>query len=220
MKLFLDTANLEEIQKANEWGILDGVTTNPTLIAAEKGVKYVDRLKQICDIVPGPISAEVVGETRDEMLKEAEVFLGIAKNIAIKLPTTEEGIKALRVLAGRGVKVNMTLCFQSLQALVVAKLGATFVSPFIGRLDDIEDPGIDLIDSIRRIYDNYGFRTQVLAASIRSTMQLTQAAEAGADVATVPFKVFTRIIKHPLTDLGVKQFLDDWHRAQEAMKTG
>lgn len=214
MKLFLDTANLEEIQQANEWGVLDGVTTNPTLIAAEGGVKYADRLKDICSIVAGPVSAEVVGETHKQMLKEADAFLGIAKNIAIKLPTNEEGIKALKELAARGVMVNMTLCFQSLQALVVAKLGATFVSPFVGRLDDIEDPGMDLVRSIRVIYDNYDFKTQILAASIRSTLHLQQAAEIGADVATLPYKVFTRIIKHPLTDMGVKEFLADWQRAQ------
>lgn len=217
MKFFLDTANLDEIRQANEWGIVDGVTTNPTLIAHEKGVDYCQRLKEICQIVPGPVSAEVVGETKEQMLKEADRFLGIARNIAVKLPATEQGIRALKVLAGRGAMVNITLCFQAMQALVVARLGATFVSPFVGRLDDIEDPGMNLIRSIRTIYNNYGFKTQILAASIRSTMHLVQAAEIGADVATVPYKVFTAMLKHPLTDIGLRQFMDDWHKAQQAM---
>ena len=220
MKFFLDTANLDEIKEASEWGILDGVTTNPTLIAHEKGVDYHTRLKEICQIVPGPISAEVVGEKSDEMLKEADRFLKIADNIAIKLPTTDQGLRALKQLAGKGVKVNMTLCFQSLQALIVARLGATFVSPFVGRLDDIEDPGMELVKSIRKIYDNYGFKTQILAASIRSNLHLQQAAEIGADVATVPFKVFKQMIKHPLTDIGLQQFLSDWRKAQELIAKG
>lgn len=218
MKLFLDTANLEEIGQANDWGVLDGVTTNPTLIAHEKGVEYIGRLKEICRMVKGPVSAEVVGEKKAEMIREADRFLEISPNIAVKFPSTEEGIKALKELSGRGAMVNMTLCFQALQALVVAKLGATFVSPFVGRLDDIEDPGMNLIGSIRKIYDNYGFHTQILAASIRSTLHLIQAAEIGADVATVPYKVFTQMIRHPLTDIGLKQFLDDWRKAQAEMQ--
>lgn len=220
MKFFLDTANLDEIRHAHEWGILDGVTTNPTLIAHEKGVDYHQRLKEICQIVSGPVSAEVVGETKDQMIKEAERFLKIAPNIAIKLPTTEEGIRGLKELAGRGVKVNMTLCFQPMQALIVARLGAAFVSPFVGRLDDIEDPGMNVVRSIRKIYDNYKFKTQILAASIRSTLHLVQAAEIGADVVTVPYKVFVTMLKHPLTDIGLRQFLDDWKKAQEAMGQG
>lgn len=218
MKFFLDTANLDEIQRANEWGILDGVTTNPTLIAQEKGVGYQQRLKEICQVVSGPVSAEVVGETKEQMLKEADAFLKIAPNIAIKLPTTEQGVRALKELADRGVMVNMTLCFQSLQALIVARLGATFVSPFVGRLDDIEDPGMELVQSIRTIYDNYGLKTQVLAASIRSTMHLVQAAEIGADVVTVPYKVFAAMLKHPLTDIGLQQFLNDWRKAQQVLQ--
>ena len=217
MKFFLDTANLDEIRHAHDWGILDGVTTNPTLIAHEKGVNYDQRLKEICQIVSGPVSAEVVGETKEAMIKEAERFLKIAPNITIKLPCTEPGIRALRELAGRGVKVNMTLCFQAMQALIVARLGATFVSPFVGRLDDIEDPGMNLIRSIRTIYDNYGLKTQILAASIRSTLHLVQAAEIGADVATIPYKVFVTMLKHPLTDIGLMQFLDDWNKAQQVM---
>ncbi len=219
MKFFLDTANIEEIRQAHEWGILDGVTTNPTLIAHEKGVDYCQRLKEICQIVSGPVSAEVVGQTCDQMIKEAERFLNIAPNITIKLPTTEQGIRALKRLAEQGVKVNMTLCFQPIQALVVARLGATFVSPFVGRLDDIEDPGMNLIRSIRTIYNNYQIKTQILAASIRSMLHLVQAAEIGADVATVPYKVFAAMLKHPLTDIGLKQFLDDWRKAQEAMSS-
>jgi transaldolase len=218
MKLFIDTANLDEIRQVNDWGILDGVTTNPTLIAAEKGVDYKSRLKEICQMVKGPISAEVVGTEKEAMLKEADAFLKIADNIAIKLPTTLEGLKGLKELAGRGVKVNMTLCFQPLQALLVAKLGATFVSPFVGRLDDIEDAGMNLVRSIRTIYDNYGYKTQILAASIRSTLHLVQAAEIGADVATIPFKVFKTLMQHPLTDIGLDRFLKDWQAAQKVVR--
>ncbi len=217
MKFFLDTANLEEIRQANDWGVLDGVTTNPTLIGHEKGVDYYSRLKEICSIVSGPISAEVVGDKKEQMLQEAETFLTIAPNIAIKLPCTEQGILALKQLAGRGVMVNMTLCFQPLQALIVAKLGAAFISPFLGRLDDIDTSGMDLVRTIRRIYDNYAFKTQVLAASIRSTLHVVQAAEIGADVVTLPYKVFQQMLKHPLTDAGVAQFKSDWNKAQEAI---
>lgn len=218
MKLFIDTANLDEIREVNDWGVLDGVTTNPTLIAEEKGVEYKARLKEICQIVKGPVSAEVVATEKAGMLKEAEAFLKIADNIAIKLPSTIEGLKGLKELAGRGVMVNMTLCFQPLQALLVAKLGATFVSPFVGRLDDIEDPGMHLVKSIRTIYDNYGFKTQILAASIRSTLHLVQAAEIGADVATVPFKVLKMMVQHPLTDAGLQKFLKDWQEAQKKIR--
>ena len=216
MKIFLDTANLEEIKQVHEWGILDGVTTNPTLIAQEKGVDYKTRLAEICQVCKGPISAEVVATDAPGMLREADAFLGIADNIAIKFPTTLEGLKALKVLAGKGVMVNMTLCFQPLQALLVAKLGATFVSPFVGRLDDIEDPGMHLVQSIRKIYDNYHFKTQILAASIRTMLHLVQAAEIGADVATMPFKVAQSMVRHPLTDIGLQKFLEDWRDAQRA----
>ncbi len=210
MKIFIDTGNLEEIKKAANLGVLDGVTTNPSLIAREKGADFHTRLREICRIVKGPVSAEVVSTDMAGMLQEAEPLVKIAENITIKLPTIPEGVKACRQLAARGVKVNMTLCFQPLQALIVAKAGATYVSPFLGRLDDIGQDGMELIRQIRTIYNNYGFKTQILAASIRSPLHLVAAAMIGADVATVPFEVIEKMLKHPLTDSGLKKFLEDW----------
>ena len=214
MKLFIDTANLDEIRAANELGVLDGVTTNPTLISKEN-VDMKARLKEICQIVHGPVSAEVLATSSDAMLREAEQYLPIADNITIKLPCTPDGVRALKKLADRGVKVNMTLCFQPLQALIVAKAGATFVSPFVGRFDDEAEDGMNVIREIRTIYNNYHFKTQILAASIRSPFHLTQAALVGADVATVPFAVIEKMLYHPLTDIGLKKFLDDWGKAHK-----
>ncbi|MGC8552941.1 MAG: fructose-6-phosphate aldolase [Phycisphaerae bacterium] len=213
MKIFIDTGNLNEINEAAELGVLDGVTTNPSLIAKEGNVDFFTRLKEICAIVPGPVSAEVVSTDKPGMLKEAAELRKIAPNITIKLPTIRTGLQACKVLADDGAKVNMTLCFQPLQALLVAKAGATFVSPFLGRLDDIGQDGMQLIRDIRKIYDNYGFKTQILAASIRSPLHLVEAALAGADVATVPFAVIQRMLDHPLTESGLKKFIEDWHKS-------
>lgn len=216
MELYIDTANLEEIRKAADLGVLDGVTTNPSLVAKE-GVDFHTRLEEICQIVNGPVSAEVVSLDHDGMIAEAEDLIPIAPNIVIKLPCIEEGLRACKTLADRGVKTNMTLCFQPLQAMMVAKAGAFLVSPFIGRIDDVSADGMDLIQQIRTIYDNYGFMTKILAASIRHPMHLVQAAMIGADVSTVPFKVIQQVMKHPLTDAGLKTFLADWEKAKAAM---
>ena len=213
MKIFIDTGSLEEIKKANELGVLDGVTTNPSLIAKEKGVEFHTRIREICQVVKGPVSAEVVSTDAPSMLKEAEELIKIAPNVTIKLPTIAEGVKACKILSERGVKVNMTLIFQPLQALLVAKAGATFCSPFLGRLDDIGQDGMNLIREIRTIYNNYGFKTQILAASIRSPLHLVQAAMIGSDVATVPYKVLEEVLRHPLTDTGLKKFLEDWEKS-------
>lgn len=214
MELYIDTANLEEIREAAALGVLDGVTTNPSLIAKE-GADFHERMREICSIVPGPVSAECVSLEHDEMIAEAEPLLEIADNIVIKLPCIPEGIKACKTLSDRGVRVNMTLCFQPLQGLLAAKAGAYLISPFIGRLDDCGQDGMDLIAQLRQMYDNYGFETKVLAASIRHPQHMVQCALVGADVATVPFKVIGQMMKHPLTDKGLAAFLADW----EARKT-
>src|SRR5262245_11639119 len=203
MRLYSDTANLNEIKQAADLGVLDGVTTNPSLVAKE-GADFHTRLKDICKIVKGPVSAEVVSVTHDEMIAEAEPLIEIAENIVIKLPCITEGVKACKTLADRGVKVNMTLCFQPLQAMIVAKAGAFIVSPFVGRVDDIAGDGMELIKQIRVIYDNYGYETKILAASIRHPLHMVQAAMIGADVATVPFSVIQQMMKHPLTDVDRK----------------
>jgi|SRR5271170_141058 len=218
MKLFIDTGSLVEIQKAAELGVLDGVTTNPSLIAREGNIDFFTRIREICKLVKGPVSAEVVSTNKDGMLKEAEELIKIADNITIKLPTIPEGVKACKVLADRGIKVNMTLVFQPLQALIVAKAGATFVSPFLGRLDDIGQDGMQVVREIRQIYNNYGYKTQILAASIRSPLHLVQAAMIGSDVATVPFKVIEEMLNHPLTESGLKHFLEDWAKTHPAKK--
>jgi transaldolase len=214
MQLYIDTANIEEIRQAASLGVLDGVTTNPSLVAKE-GVDFHDRLKEICDLVPGPVSAEVVATEHDAMIAEAEGLIPIADNITIKLPCIEEGVRACKTLADRGVKVNMTLCFQPLQALLAAKAGAFLISPFVGRVDDVGEDGMALIQQIRQIYDNYAFETKILAASIRHPQHLVQSALLGADVATVPFKVIQQMIKHPLTDTGLQRFLDDWEKRKK-----
>jgi len=211
MKIFLDTANLDEIRAGAALGIVDGITTNPSLVAKE-GKDFKTLVAEICEIIPGPVSAEVVSRDCDGMVNEARQLSAIAENIIVKLPTIIQGVKALKICAEEGIKTNLTLVFQPLQALVVAKAGATFCSPFLGRLDDIGHDGMALIDEIRTIYDNYGFATQILAASLRHPLHVVQAAKSGADIGTMPFKVFDRLLNHPLTDIGLEKFLSDWQR--------
>ncbi len=212
MKFFIDTANLDEIREANEMGLVDGVTTNPSLITKEGNVDFKEHIGRICEIVDGDVSAEVTALDLDGMPKEGREYAKIAKNVVIKCPMTVDGMKATRKLADEGIPVNVTLCFSATQALIAAKAGAKYISPFIGRLDDISHDGMELIHQIVQIYDNYGFTTEVLAASIRSPMHIVNAALAGADVATIPFKVITQLIKHPLTDNGLEAFLADWKK--------
>ncbi len=213
MELYIDTANLDEIKEANDLGVLDGVTTNPSLIAKEKGTTYHKRLGEICDLVKGPVSGEVVSIEYKGMMKEAADLVKIAKNIVVKLPITEDGLKACKALSDKGTKTNLTLCFQPLQAWMVAKAGAYLVSPFLGRLDDIGDDGMDLIQNIRTIYDNYGYKTKILAASIRHPLHMVQCALTGADVATVPLPVIKQFLKHPLTQIGLDKFVADYKKA-------
>lgn len=212
MDLYIDTANLDEIKQAADMGVLDGVTTNPSLIAKE-GIDYGERLAEICKMVDGPVSAEVIATDYDGMMKEGRERAKIADNIVIKLPCTMDGLKACKSFTDEGTPTNLTLCFQPLQALMVAKAGAFLVSPFIGRLDDIAQDGMELIANIRQIYDNYGIPTKVLAASIRHPLHFVQCALAGADVATVPFSVIKQVMKHPLTDSGLEKFVADYQKA-------
>ncbi len=212
MELYIDTANLDEIKQAHDLGVLDGVTTNPSLIAKEK-VDYHKRLAEICKIVKGPVSAEVIATDFGGMMKQGREAAKLAENIVVKLPCTVDGLKACKAFTEEGTKTNLTLCFQPLQALMVAKAGAFLVSPFIGRIDDIAEDGMDLIQKIRTIYDNYGLETKILAASIRHSKHLVECALAGADVATVPFNVIKDMMKHPLTDVGLKKFIEDYQKA-------
>jgi len=214
MKLFLDTANLDEIREAADIGLIDGVTTNPTLIA-KGGISLEDAVKQICELVDGPVSAEVISTDFDGMVAEAHVLRKIHENIVVKVPLTEAGLKTVNALAPEGVRFNVTLCFSVSQALLAAKAGATYVSPFVGRLDDIDSDGMELISNIVQVYENYGFGTEVLVASVRSPTHVSNAALAGADVATIPYKVYKQMFKHPLTDLGLAQFLSDHKRSLE-----
>lgn len=214
MKFFIDTANIEEIRQAASMGVLDGVTTNPTLVAREKR-DFHELLREICSIVNGPISAEVVSLDAPSMVEEAGVLAKIHKNITVKLPMTIDGLKACRRLSEEGVKTNMTLVFSASQAILAAKAGATFVSPFIGRLDDVSTSGMDLVDQIVTIYDNYDFATEVLVASVRHPLHVVEAALIGADVITMPFKVIEQLVKHPLTDIGIDRFLKDWEKAKK-----
>jgi len=209
MKFFVDTADVNEIRELNEIGLLDGVTTNPSLIM-KSGRDFTEVTKEICGIVEGPVSAEVTALDFDGMMKEAEVLLKIADNICIKVPLTIDGLRACKALTTAGHKVNVTLCFSANQALLAAKAGATFISPFIGRLDDMAINGMDLIGEIRVIYDNYGFQTEILAASIRTVNHVREAALIGADVATVPPATLKALVKHPMTDKGIESFLADW----------
>jgi len=211
MQLFIDTANLDEIKAAHDLGVLDGVTTNPSLIAKEN-TDYAKRLAEICEVVKGPVSAEVIATDTEGMLAEGRDRAKIAENIVVKLPSTVDGLRACATLAAEGIRLNMTLCFQPLQALMVAKAGAFIVSPFIGRIDDIAEDGTELIRQIRTIYDNYGFETQVLAASIRHPKHMVECAMLGADIATVPFKVINQFMDHPLTDRGLEKFVADYKK--------
>ena len=216
MKFFIDTANLEEIQEANDLGVLDGVTTNPSL-CAKVGVRdFEGHIKKICDIVEGDVSAEVVSTIYNEMVEEGRKIAKIADNVVVKVPLIKDGIKAIKTFFDEGIKTNCTLCFSSTQALIAAKAGATYISPFLGRLDDISSDGMQLIRDIVEIYVNYGFPTEVLAASIRHPMHVVECAKAGADVATMPLSVITGLLKHPLTDNGLARFLKDWEYLQNS----
>lgn len=216
MKFFIDSANIDEIREAASLGILDGVTTNPSLVAKE-GRNFRQLLDEILTIVDGPISAEVVSTDRDGILAEARELAAIHENIVVKVPLIREGLKAVRQLTDEGIHTNVTLCFSPTQALLAAKAGATYVSPFIGRLDDISIDGMDLIEQIVTIYQNYGYPTQVLAASIRHPLHVLQAAMVGADVATIPFKIIDMMFKHPLTESGLEKFLDDWKNSESKL---
>jgi len=214
MKFFVDTANIKEIREASSLGVVDGVTTNPSLIARE-GRDFKQVIQEICSIVDGPISAEAVSLEADKMVAEGIDLAAIHKNVVVKLPMTREGLKATKVLAEKGIKVNMTLVFSASQALLAAKVGAAYVSPFVGRLDDISQYGMDLVRQIVQIYDNYGFGTEVIVASVRNPLHVVDAALAGAHIATIPFSVIDQLVKHPLTDIGIEKFLADWKKLEK-----
>ncbi|MGQ9500176.1 MAG: fructose-6-phosphate aldolase [Dissulfurimicrobium sp.] len=209
MKFFIDTANLDEIKKAAAIGMVDGVTTNPSLIARE-GCPFEQRIEEICSLIEGPVSAEVISTDSDGMIKDALRLAAIAPNVVVKIPMTTEGLKAARKLADQGVKTNVTLIFSPLQALLAAKAGATYVSPFIGRLDDISQTGMELVADIVQIFDNYCFDTEIIVASVRNPIHVLEAARLGADIATIPYKVIAQLVHHPLTDIGLQKFLSDW----------
>jgi transaldolase len=219
MKIFLDTASLKEIREGAALGVVDGITTNPSLLAKEAGDPE-DILLEICRTVDGPISAEVVATDLEGMLREGRHWASVHKNIVVKVPCTLDGLKATKVLSGEGHRVNVTLIFSATQALLAAKAGATFVSPFVGRLDDIAAPGMELVADIVQIFENYDFDCEVLAASLRHPIHVVEAAKIGAHVGTMPMSVFTSLLKHPLTDIGLKRFLDDWEKAKKEMGTG
>jgi len=214
MKFFIDTASIAEIKEANDLGVLDGVTTNPSLVAKE-GKEFIPLLKEICAIVQGPISAEVVSTEFDGMMKEGRELAKIHENIVVKVPLIKDGLKAVKALKAEGIRTNVTLCFSANQALLAAKAGAYFISPFVGRLDDISQNGMELIGQIVTIYHNYGYDTQVLVASVRHPLHVIDAAMMGADICTMPFKVIDQLIKHPLTDIGIERFLADWKKGQK-----
>jgi transaldolase len=211
MKFFIDTANIDEIKKANELGMVDGVTTNPTLVSKE-GREFKGLIKEICDLVDGPVNAEVVSLDADGMVREAKELAKLADNIVLKIPLIEEGLKAVKILTQEGIKINVTLCFSPIQALMAAKAGANYISPFVGRLDDISYRGMELVEQIITIYDSYGFETEVIVASVRNPIHVLDAALMGADIATIPYKVIQQLIKHPLTDIGLEKFLSDWKK--------
>ncbi len=214
MKFFIDTANLDEIRQAAAMGVLDGVTTNPTLLSREKG-SYREILTEICRVVHGSVSAEVVATDTEGMIREAKELARIAANITVKIPSIFEGLAAIKSLTAEGIQTNATLVFNPMQALLVAKAGATYASPFVGRLDDISHNGMDLVEQMVTIYRNYDISTKVLVASVRTTQHVIEAAEMGADVCTMPFKVISQLIKHPLTDIGLKKFLADWEKVDK-----
>jgi transaldolase len=211
MKFFIDTANLEEIREAAAIGVLDGVTTNPTLVAREQR-PFRELILEICQLVDGPVSAEVVSLDAAGMVAEGRELAGLHANVCVKIPMCVEGLKAVKTLSGEGIATNVTLVFQPLQALLAARAGATFVSPFVGRLDDVATDGLELVGAIRRIYDNYALDTQIIVASVRHPLHVQEAALLGADIATIPFKVIQQLTRHPLTDRGIEQFLEDWKR--------
>ncbi len=214
MKFFIDTANVKEIREAASLGVVDGVTTNPSLVSKE-GKDFKQVITEICSIVDGPISAEAVSLDEEGMVAEATDLAKIHKNIVVKLPMTKEGLKATKALAGKGIKVNMTLVFSPAQALLAAKVGASYVSPFVGRLDDISHYGMDLVRQVTTIFDNYGYPTEVIVASVRNPLHVLDAALAGAHIATIPFSVIDQIVKHPLTDIGIEKFLADWKKLEK-----
>jgi len=214
MEIFIDTANIDEIKQVNDWGILDGVTTNPSLVSKEKdkGKDFKTTVKEICEIVDGDVSAEVVATEYNAILEEARILAKVHKNVVVKIPLLPDGLKAVKTLAKENIRVNVTLCFSANQALLAAKAGAYIISPFVGRLDDIGQSGVELVKEIRTVYDNYGFKTKILFASVRHTDHVKQAALIRADIATCPFKVIGQLYKHPLTDVGLKKFLEDWEK--------
>ena len=213
MKFFLDTASLKEIREADQMGLLDGVTTNPSLVAKEGDIDFKQHIAAICEITQGPVSAEVTSMDTEGMLKEGREYASIAPNVVVKCPLTKDGLVATRALTDESIRVNVTLCFSSAQAILAAKAGAAYISPFIGRLDDVAHDGMELIRDIVEIYSNYDWYTEVLAASIRHPLHIVESARAGADVATMPFKVLEQLWKHPLTDRGLEQFLADWKKS-------
>jgi len=220
MKIFLDTANVEQIRQMCELGIVDGVTTNPTLISKEKGKfnNLSELIGTICDVVKGPVSLEAISENADGIVSEAEKFAEISKYVVIKVPISKEGLKAVKILSKKGIKTNMTLIFSANQALLAAKAGADYASPFIGRLDDISHEGMQVIADIQKIFSNYGFNTEVIVASIRHPLHVLEAAKIGADIATIPFDVLDKMIKHPLTDIGMEKFKSDFEKVKEAYR--
>lgn len=217
MKIFLDTANVNEIKEAASLGVLDGVTTNPSLVAKE-GKDFRQVLEEICSIVNGPVSAEVVSTDFNGMVREGQELAKIHPNIVVKVPIIKEGLKAIKKLSAEGIRINCTLVFQPMQALLAAKAGAAFVSPFVGRLDDVSQAGMEIISQIRQIFDNYSIETEILAASLRHPMHALEAAMLGADIGTMPYSVFEQLVKHPLTDVGLKKFLEDWEKFRAATK--
>jgi transaldolase len=213
MKIFLDTANLKQIKEAASWGIVDGVTTNPTLLSKED-MKFEELIKKICRVISGPVNVECVSTRSKDIIKEGRELAKLADNVVLKIPICVEGLKAIKVLSGEGIPVNTTLIFSPTQALLAAKAGARYVSPFIGRLDDISHEGMDLIDKIIAIFSNYGLETEVIVASIRHPLHVVDSALVGADIATIPFVVLDKMVKHPLTDAGMEQFLKDWRKVK------
>jgi len=214
MKFFIDTANLEEIKTVQSWGMLDGVTTNPTLLSREKG-NYRDNLRSICEVVDGPVSGEVVGLDAETMVREAREIAKIHDNMIVKIPMTLEGLKAIQNLTAEGIRTNTTLVFSPLQAIMAAKAGTSFISPFVGRLDDIHTMGMDLVEQIVTIYENYAYETEVIVASIRNPLHIVEAAMIGAHICTIPFNVMQKMAQHPLTDRGIDKFLDDWKKVEK-----
>ncbi len=215
MKFFLDTADIAEIREAQETGLLDGITTNPSHVA-KSNRNFIELVKEICEVVAGPVSAEVTASDKDEMLRQGRFLANLASNVVVKVPLTQDGLKAVKVFTEEGIKTNVTLCFSPVQALLAAKVGATYISPFVGRIDDLGGEGIDTIRQIRTIFDNYQFATQILTASTRSALHIQEAALAGSDVATMPFALFKKLVNNPLTDIGLKMFDTDWNKIPEA----